>query len=72
MSAYFDVLAKDDPFRNSSKHVELREDGCSEEDIGGYSKLAFLRMETSLTLLMPFRLMAVRKPRVDILRKASF
>ena len=35
MSAYFDVLAKDDPFRNSSKHVELREDGCSEEDIGG-------------------------------------
>ena len=30
------------------------------------SKLAFLRMDTSLTLLMPFLLIAVRNPRVDI------
>lgn len=30
------------------------------------SKLAFRRMETSLTLLMPFLLMAVKYPLVDI------
>jgi len=31
-----------------------------------YSKLAFLRTETSLTLLIPFLLMGVRLPLYDI------